>query len=297
MEASRPDKGVHLLFSGDPDGESLRILEEMAEARSVGSPAFPGANGGASVEAASAAGVAVRTPTNRAGVTLRFTADAGNSSPAACGASTSRLAGVPAKTPPSGPVAECCREVTFGHHRLCPWRRVGSSLCCPPCWHCWGGGSLHDGPGRVRSPCKDDRAGTPAGQPGPTTERYRGGQRHAGVRRGRALHRAHRALLNDPATAFGPIAAVLKSADFTAVNLETAVTSRGAPQPKTYHFRTGPAAFTALRDAGVSLVTMANNHVLDYGHAAWRTRWRRPGRPGSRTWGSARTPPPRGRRT
>ena len=45
-------------------------------------------------------------------------------------------------------------------------------------------------------------------------------------------------LLSDPATAFGPIAAVLGSADFTAVNLETAVTSRGAPQPKTYHFRT-----------------------------------------------------------
>jgi poly-gamma-glutamate synthesis protein (capsule biosynthesis protein) len=58
---------------------------------------------------------------------------------------------------------------------------------------------------------------------------------------------------------------VLKSADFTAVNLETAVTSRGRPQPKTYHFRTTPLAFTALRDAGVDLVTLANNHVLDYG--------------------------------
>jgi poly-gamma-glutamate synthesis protein (capsule biosynthesis protein) len=43
------------------------------------------------------------------------------------------------------------------------------------------------------------------------------------------------------------------------------VTSRGRPQPKTYHFRTTPRAFTALRDAGVDLVTMANNHVLDYG--------------------------------
>ena len=74
-------------------------------------------------------------------------------------------------------------------------------------------------------------------------------------------------LLNDPATAFGPVSAVLRGADFTAVNLETAVTSRGTPQPKTYHFRTGPAAFTALRDAGVDLVTMANNHVLDYGQA------------------------------
>ena len=72
-------------------------------------------------------------------------------------------------------------------------------------------------------------------------------------------------LLSDPATAFGPIAAVLKSADFTAVNLETSVTSRGTPQPKTFHFRTVPTAFTALRDGGVDLVTMANNHVLDYG--------------------------------
>ena len=72
-------------------------------------------------------------------------------------------------------------------------------------------------------------------------------------------------LLSDPATAFGPIAPVLKSADFAAVNLETAVTGRGAPQPKTYHFRATPLAFTALRDAGVDLITMANNHVLDYG--------------------------------
>jgi poly-gamma-glutamate capsule biosynthesis protein CapA/YwtB (metallophosphatase superfamily) len=73
------------------------------------------------------------------------------------------------------------------------------------------------------------------------------------------------ALLSDPATAFGPISGVLKSADLSVLNMETAVTGRGTPQPKTYHFRARPAAFTALRDAGVDLVTMANNHVLDYG--------------------------------
>jgi len=76
-----------------------------------------------------------------------------------------------------------------------------------------------------------------------------------------------RRLLADPATAFGPITGVLRSADFAAVNLETAITSGGTPQPKTYHFRAPAAAFTALRDAGVDLVTMANNHVLDYGQA------------------------------
>jgi len=75
------------------------------------------------------------------------------------------------------------------------------------------------------------------------------------------------ALLNNPATAFGPVSSVLRSADLTMVNLETAVTSRGTLEPKTYHFRTTPTAFTALRDAGVDLVTMANNHVLDYGQA------------------------------
>jgi poly-gamma-glutamate capsule biosynthesis protein CapA/YwtB (metallophosphatase superfamily) len=72
-------------------------------------------------------------------------------------------------------------------------------------------------------------------------------------------------LLRNPATAFGPISPLLRSADLTLVNLETAVTSGGQPQPKYYHFRTRPAAFTALRDAGIDVANMANNHVLDYG--------------------------------
>jgi poly-gamma-glutamate synthesis protein (capsule biosynthesis protein) len=72
-------------------------------------------------------------------------------------------------------------------------------------------------------------------------------------------------LLSNPATAFGPITSVLGSADLTMVNLETAVTTRGIPQPKTYHFRTNATAFSAIRAAGIDVVTMANNHVLDYG--------------------------------
>ena len=72
-------------------------------------------------------------------------------------------------------------------------------------------------------------------------------------------------LLRHPLAAFGPIRPVLSAADFTAVNLETAVTTRGAPQPKEFHFRTTGKAFTAVRAAGIDLVTMANNHVLDYG--------------------------------
>ncbi|HKE63924.1 MAG TPA: CapA family protein [Micromonosporaceae bacterium] len=73
-------------------------------------------------------------------------------------------------------------------------------------------------------------------------------------------------LLSDPATAFGPsITPLLSAADVTTLNLETAVTDRGTPQPKTFHFRTNPSAFDALRAAGVDGVTIANNHILDYG--------------------------------
>jgi poly-gamma-glutamate synthesis protein (capsule biosynthesis protein) len=72
-------------------------------------------------------------------------------------------------------------------------------------------------------------------------------------------------LLGDPAHAFGPIASVLSDADLTMLNFESAVTSRGAAQPKTFHFRTVPTAFDAVRAAGVDVVTFANNHVLDYG--------------------------------
>ena len=72
-------------------------------------------------------------------------------------------------------------------------------------------------------------------------------------------------LLKHPRAAFGPTRSVLGAADFTAVNLETAVTTRGIPQPKQFHFRTTGKAFIAVRAAGIDLVTMANNHVLDYG--------------------------------
>lgn len=74
-----------------------------------------------------------------------------------------------------------------------------------------------------------------------------------------------RKLLNKPATAFGPIGEVLADADLTMVNLETAVTGRGTPEPKTFHFRAPDTAYEALAAAGVDVVTIANNHTLDYG--------------------------------
>lgn len=69
----------------------------------------------------------------------------------------------------------------------------------------------------------------------------------------------------NPRTALGPIAAVLRKSDLTALNLETAITTGGTPAPgKQYTFRAPPTAFTALKAAGVDVVTMANNHGMDY---------------------------------
>lgn len=77
------------------------------------------------------------------------------------------------------------------------------------------------------------------------------------------------ALLRQPATAFGPLAAELAGADLAVVNLETAVTTRGTPEPKEFHFRAPPAAYEAVKAAGVDTVSIANNHALDYGRVGF----------------------------
>jgi len=49
------------------------------------------------------------------------------------------------------------------------------------------------------------------------------------------------------------------------VNLETAITTGGTAALKQYVFRAPPAAFIALRAAGIDVATIANNHGMDYG--------------------------------
>ena len=70
---------------------------------------------------------------------------------------------------------------------------------------------------------------------------------------------------SDPAGMFSPIAPELSAADVSMVNLETAITERGSPVSKEFTFRAPARAFEALRVAGVDVVTMANNHGVDYG--------------------------------
>ncbi|MBE7187218.1 CapA family protein [Jatrophihabitans endophyticus] len=67
-------------------------------------------------------------------------------------------------------------------------------------------------------------------------------------------------------TVFGKAEPGLRRADLTMVNLETAITTRGVPQAKEFHFRAPPKALTALRDAGIDVATEANNHGADYGN-------------------------------
>jgi poly-gamma-glutamate synthesis protein (capsule biosynthesis protein) len=72
-------------------------------------------------------------------------------------------------------------------------------------------------------------------------------------------------LTSDPATAMGPVAGILRQSDLAMVNLETAITTRGTRQVKAFNFRAPATAFQALRGGGVDVVTMANNHGMDYG--------------------------------
>jgi poly-gamma-glutamate capsule biosynthesis protein CapA/YwtB (metallophosphatase superfamily) len=73
---------------------------------------------------------------------------------------------------------------------------------------------------------------------------------------------------------------VLRDADLASANLEGVVSSRGRPlADKEFHFRGPPAALSAARRAaGLDVVSVANNHTLDFGPGAFldtlRIAWR-----------------------
>jgi len=65
---------------------------------------------------------------------------------------------------------------------------------------------------------------------------------------------------------FERIAPESKKGDITLVNLEAPLTSRGSEfTDKKYRFRVNPKAAAALKKAGITTVTLANNHSMDYG--------------------------------
>jgi poly-gamma-glutamate synthesis protein (capsule biosynthesis protein) len=61
---------------------------------------------------------------------------------------------------------------------------------------------------------------------------------------------------------------LLLKADRRLINLECVISGRGRegqPDSKAFHFRAQPRAIDFLRAAKIDCVTLANNHVLDYG--------------------------------
>jgi Bacterial capsule synthesis protein PGA_cap len=61
---------------------------------------------------------------------------------------------------------------------------------------------------------------------------------------------------------------LFKHDDLTIVNLECAVSDLGSKVPKRFNFRGDPAALPAMREAGVDVANMGNNHAYDYGPVA-----------------------------
>ena len=72
-------------------------------------------------------------------------------------------------------------------------------------------------------------------------------------------------LMADPPALLQAIAPVLGAADVSVVNLEAALGTVGAPEPKSFAFQVPAEALVALSAAGADVVTMANNHGMDFG--------------------------------
>lgn len=64
---------------------------------------------------------------------------------------------------------------------------------------------------------------------------------------------------------FSAVIPMLAKADITVGNLESALGEGGAPENKGYTFIAPPEAAPALAEAGFDLLSLANNHAMDYG--------------------------------
>jgi len=61
-----------------------------------------------------------------------------------------------------------------------------------------------------------------------------------------------------------------QNANIAMVDLEMPISTRGTPVPdKEYTYRGDPSGIALLKDMGVDIVTVANNHTLDYGQTAF----------------------------
>ena len=75
-------------------------------------------------------------------------------------------------------------------------------------------------------------------------------------------------LANGPAVVFAGVQSALAEADLFVANLECVISDEGTPAVKSYTFRAPPDTAEALSAGGVNIVSLANNHSLDYGVTA-----------------------------
>ena len=72
-----------------------------------------------------------------------------------------------------------------------------------------------------------------------------------------------------PSSVFRGVESAFDKADIVMVNLECTISTRGTPWQKQFRFRAPPVAAKVLHDAGVDIVSQANNHAVDYGWNAF----------------------------
>jgi poly-gamma-glutamate capsule biosynthesis protein CapA/YwtB (metallophosphatase superfamily) len=74
-----------------------------------------------------------------------------------------------------------------------------------------------------------------------------------------------------PESPWGNTLPILHSADWRLCNLECVISDQGTPwsaYPKAFHFRSAAKNIAVLEAARINAVSLANNHVLDYGYDA-----------------------------
>ena len=74
-----------------------------------------------------------------------------------------------------------------------------------------------------------------------------------------------------PEALWDDVLPIMLAADCRLINLECVISDQGEawhPTTKEFHFRARPRALEFLRAAKIDGVTLANNHVLDYGSDA-----------------------------
>jgi poly-gamma-glutamate capsule biosynthesis protein CapA/YwtB (metallophosphatase superfamily) len=74
---------------------------------------------------------------------------------------------------------------------------------------------------------------------------------------------------NDWLWPFAKVASITAGADLTFGNLETTISTRGAVNGCGYCFRSDPRVLAGLTKAGFDVMSVANNHIWDYGPQAF----------------------------